>query len=173
MIPVGAADVVATTPAPAIGVLVIGYGNPLRSDDGLGPAVAAHLAGDPRLAGAEIRAEHQLVPELALDASRATLLVLVDAVDGVPAGEVAVRRIDDATPVVVGADVSMTHHVGPDSLIGLARELFGAAPPVVIVSVGAASFEVGERLTSAVEAAVPRAARAVIDAVVAAAAEGR
>ena len=43
-------------------VLVIGYGNPLRSDDGLGWHVAGRLAHDPRLAGAEMRLAEPLPP---------------------------------------------------------------------------------------------------------------
>ena len=53
------------------GVLVIGYGNALRTDDGFGWHAAGRLAADPRLDGAEILQLHQLTPELALDISRA------------------------------------------------------------------------------------------------------
>ena len=60
-------------------VLVIGYGNPLRGDDGAGWKAAELLAEDPRLAGAVVLARHQLTPELADDVSRASLVVLVDA----------------------------------------------------------------------------------------------
>lgn len=140
------------------GVLVVGYGNGLRSDDGVGPVIADRLAADPRLRGVEVRAAHQLTPELAFDASRVSLLVLVDATeDGLP-GAVEVRRIDAGD----AAGPAMTHQVDPAALAGLARELFGAAPAVVAVSVGAASFEVGESLSPAVTAAVPRAVDAVI-----------
>ena len=55
--------------------------------------MAARLAGDPRLAGVIIRSEHQLTPELAADASRASLLVLVDAGTDEAPGEVSVRRL--------------------------------------------------------------------------------
>lgn len=139
------------------GVLVVGYGNELRSDDGIGPAVVAHLAHDRRFRDVDVRAAHQLTPELALDASGAALLVLVDAATDAPAGEVAVRRLD---PGEAAGDV-LTHHVDPAGLVGLAREIWGAAPPVVIVSVGVASLDVGDRLSPAVEAAIPRAADAV------------
>jgi hydrogenase maturation protease len=149
-----------SAPAGTGGVLVVGYGNGLRSDDGVGPAVAARLAGDPRLAGADVRVMHQLTPELALDASRVSLLVLVDASADAPAGEVAVTRLDpEAVPGEAGE--AMSHHVDPAGIVGLARELWGVAPPVVLVSVGIASLEAGERLTPAVEAAVPRAVDAV------------
>lgn len=135
-------------------VLVVGYGNPLRSDDGVGPAVAARLAGDPRLAGADIRGAHQLTPELALDASRASLLVLVDAGVGEAPGEVSVRRLEP------GSDPggAWTHHTDPAGIVALARDLYGAAPPVVMISIGPASLEVGETLSDVVAASVTRAA---------------
>jgi hydrogenase maturation protease len=153
----------ATTRAgsPSGPVLVVGYGNPLRSDDGAGPAVAATLAADPRLAGADVRSAHQLTPELALDASRASLLVLVDAgVDEAP-GEVSIRRLDPSE----GGGGAWTHHVDPAGVVGLARELYGAAPPVVMISIGPASLEVGETLSDVVAAAVTRAAELVVSVV--------
>ncbi|MEI7742784.1 MAG: hydrogenase maturation protease [Chloroflexota bacterium] len=155
-------------------VLVVGYGNPLRSDDGVGPVVADLLAADPRLAGAVVRSGHQLTPELAYDAAGARLLVLIDAADGPPAGEIGIRRIGSASggdggseetapaglPVGAGGP-SLTHHLDPDGLLGLARALFGSAPSAVVVSIGAGSFEVGETLTPEVAAAVPRAVEVV------------
>ena len=113
-----------------------------------------------RAAAADVRAVHQLTPELALDVSRVSLLVLVDASADAPAGEVVVTRLDPAA-VAEEAGGAMTHHLDPAGIVGLARELWGVAPPVVVVSVGIASLEAGERLTPAVEAAVPRAVDAV------------
>ena len=145
------------TAAATGGVLVIGYGNALRTDDGVGPAVAERLADDPRLRGVDVRAAHQLTPELAFDASGASLLVLVDAAADVPPGEVTVRRLDAGA---VAGEV-MTHHLDPAGLVGLARELWGTAPPVVLVSVGVSSLELGDTLTPDVKEAIPRAADAV------------
>ena len=68
------------------GALVVGYGNVLRSDDGVGWQVADILTDDARLAGATILRCHQLTPELALDVSRASVVVLVDARHGPEAG---------------------------------------------------------------------------------------
>lgn len=145
------------TAAATGGVLVIGYGNALRTDDGVGPAVAERLADDPRFRGVDVRAVHQLTPELAFDASGASLLVLVDAAADLPPGEVTVWRLD--TGAVAGE--VMTHHLDPAGLVGLARELWGTAPPVVLVSVGVSSLELGDTLTPDVEEAIPRAADAV------------
>jgi hydrogenase maturation protease len=140
--------------------LVVGYGNTLRSDDGVGPAVAERLAGDARLEGVVVRVEHQLTPELTLDASRSSLVVLVDAEVGPPPGEIAIQNVVAAASGEGGPP--MTHHLDPAGLAGLALELWGTAPPIVVVSVGAASVEVGEHLTAVVEAAIPRAVETVI-----------
>jgi hydrogenase maturation protease len=152
-------------PGPAGGVLVIGYGNSLRSDDGIGPRVAERAAADPRLAGAVVATHHQLTPELALDMSAARLVVLVDATTDAAPGVVAVRRVDPGS----GADASgaggdggaSSHHVGPGVLLALARDLYGAAPETHIVSVGVADLETGEGLSPPVAAAIPAAVDAV------------
>jgi hypothetical protein len=47
------------------------------------------------------------------------------------------------------------------SLAGLAGVMFGAVPPVVLVGVGGGSFADGERLSPAVERAVPEVVEAV------------
>jgi hydrogenase maturation protease len=74
------------------GVLVVGYGNSLRGDDGVGWHAAGRLAADPRLAGARVLARHQLTPELAVDVAQASLVVLVDAVAGAEPREIRRAR---------------------------------------------------------------------------------
>ena len=137
--------------------LVIGYGNVLRADDGVGWHVAERLADDPRLLRATLLHVHQLTPELALDVSQASVVVLVDAQHGPDPGTF---RVDRVAPV---EDVATTwsHHLDPSSLVGLARELYGSAPEVYTVGVGVASLDAGDELSPAVEAAVPAIADAV------------
>jgi len=148
---------------PAGGVLVIGYGNTLRSDDGVGRHAADLLADDPRLAGGRVLALHQLTPELALDMSRASLAILVDASADAAPGEITVRRLGDVGPGPGAA----SHHVGPAALLGLARELYGVAPEAFVVSVGAATMDAGEGLSPAVARALPAVADTVVDLVAA------
>lgn len=138
-------------------VLVVGYGNALRSDDGVGWYAAERLADDPRLAAATVFQRHQLTPELALDFSEASLVVLVDASTGLAAGTFTVQPLDRDGD----AGTTWSHHVSAASLVALADELYGHAPEVFVVSCGVASFEVGEGLSAAVEAALP----AIVDAV--------
>jgi hydrogenase maturation protease len=146
---------------PAGGVLVIGYGNTLRTDDGVGPRVAELLAGHPRLAGATVRACHQLSPELADDMRWATLVVLVDATTGAPPGAIVVRRVDLAGESRVDGGAT-SHHVDPDVLLALTRDLYGVTPETYLVSVGVADMGLGEALSPGVAAALPAAVEAVI-----------
>lgn len=139
--------------------LVIGYGSLLRSDDGVGPAVADRLAADPRLDGVDVRSCHQLTPEMALDFSRAGRVVLIDASHGPAAGSFTVDTVAHADP----DSTPMTHHISPSTIAALADELYGASPELTIVHVGVSSFEVGDRLTPAVAAAVPRITDAIVD----------
>jgi hydrogenase maturation protease len=140
-------------------VLVVGYGNSLRGDDGIGWHAAGQMAGDPRLAGAEVLARHQLTPELATEVSRASLVVLVDAsVDGGAPGSVSVRCIQprgDPPPL------AWSHHLDPAALAGLAGALYETAPPMVVVSVAGASLAVGDRLSPALQRALPRVVETV------------
>jgi hydrogenase maturation protease len=168
---------------PAGGVLVIGYGNTLRSDDGVGWHAAillasdARLASDPRVgsdsrvADVEVRAAHQLTPELAFDMSRASLVILIDASVDDPPGAISVRSMTagdgDAGDVTGGGPGASSHHVGPGELLAVARELYGAAPNLVAVRVGVASMEVGESLSPEVAATLPAIADAVVDIVAA------
>jgi hydrogenase maturation protease len=132
------------------GALVIGYGNALRRDDGLGWHAATCLARDERLAGATVLQRHQLTPELALDISRAAFVVFVDASRG-PAAQLAV---DPVTPAAVAA-IPWSHHVDPAILLALARDLYGRAPDAVAVSVGVASVAMGRRLSHVLQRLLP------------------
>jgi hydrogenase maturation protease len=145
----------------AAGVLVVGYGNPLRSDDGIGWHAAGLLATDPRLDGARVLARHQLVPELAADVSRASLVVLVDAAAEGDPGSVAVRRIGSPPPT----PITWSHHLTPDTLAGLADALYGAVPPIVLVSVAAGSFAGSDRLSGDLERVLPEIVDAIADVV--------
>lgn len=133
------------------GVLVIGYGNALRTDDGLGWHAAERLASDPRLAGATVLRRHQLTPELAVDISAASFVVFVDA-SRAAAGALSVDPVETAPTTAI----PWTHHVDPALLLALARDLYGRAPEAVAVSAGVASDAEGDRLSPLMEAVLPQ-----------------
>jgi hydrogenase maturation protease len=131
--------------------LIIGYGNTLRTDDGVGRCVAERLAADARLVGATVIGVHQLAPELVVDISQADLVVFVDAGRGPAAGTFTIEPLERSE----GARRTWSHHFNPALLLTLADELYGVSPPAYIVAVGVESFEVGDRLSPTVEAALP------------------
>jgi hydrogenase maturation protease len=145
------------------GVLVIGYGNPLRSDDGVGWHAAGRLLGDPRLDGAEVITCHQLTPELAADVAQASLVVLIDAsVNRGGPGSVAVRRIQ---PQGDPPPLTWSHQMDPAALAGLASALYRATPPMVMVSVVGASLAPGDRLSPTLQRVLPGVVETVAEVV--------
>ncbi len=141
-----------------MGILFIGYGNPLREDDGVGWAAAEMLfhtdhrsrftAHDSRLT---VETTHQLLPELADSISQADLVIFVDAaVDGEP-GEIRCQVVRPF-PQPPGA---FSHHVSPAGLLQMAQELYGRCPPAYLFTVTAASMGFDEGLSPAVTAALP------------------
>ena len=58
-------------------VLIVGFGNPLRSDDGLGWHAAQELSQEVSAPEVKVIGAHQLTPELAEEASAAELVLLL------------------------------------------------------------------------------------------------
>jgi hydrogenase maturation protease len=131
-------------------VLVIGIGNPLRSDDGFGWAVAEQLSAraDENL---QVLKVHQLTPELAEAISGVDLAIFVDAgAHGTPCPLTC-------EPVSVSdADLRFSHDVTPAALIQVAQTLYRKAPVAYLVCVAGKSFEHGEALSPQMAAAIPR-----------------
>jgi hydrogenase maturation protease len=146
--------------------LVIGYGNPLRADDGLGWVVAQRLktdlAGDRSLGDVVVLAEHQLTPELAEPISRARVVIFVDAREGDRPGRVDCRAFAPAGD----GSLAFSHDVDPPSLVQMARLLYGACPTAVIISVDGEDFGYGTNLSPVVLAAVPEVIQRVRDVLV-------
>jgi hydrogenase maturation protease len=140
-------------------VLVIGYGNPLRGDDGIGCLIAEELAKnifDPD-SRVQVVACHQLNPELAEAVADTRAVIFVDASVDVKPGQVCVNTVtpDRFSPA------AFTHSLKPSALLATASELFGQAPSAKSVVIGAACFDLGAQITPEVRAAVRTALNAV------------
>ncbi|MEZ4644237.1 MAG: hydrogenase maturation protease [Chloroflexota bacterium] len=135
-------------------VLLIGYGNPLREDDGIGWAAATALSQpEHAVEGVTLITEtmHQLLPELADPISQADLVVFVDAaVSGEP-GDIQSEAIRPF-PSPPGA---FSHHVGPAGLLEMARDLYGRFPPAYLFTITVANLGYGENLSPTVTAVLP------------------
>jgi hydrogenase maturation protease len=132
---------------PPARILVLGYGNPGRLDDGLGPACAAALAGR-GLTGVTLEADYQLNVEDAELAAAHDIAVFVDAAVNGPA-PFALRRLE--SPPANAAVLSFsTHSVSPAAVVALAREMFGGAVDGYVLAIRGYDFnEFGERLSPA------------------------
>ncbi len=128
-------------------MLVIGYGNCLRGDDGVGVVVAQQWSET----GCDAIACHQLTLELAEPISRADFVAFVDACVDVPLGMVRTEIIE---PPEVPANL-WTHQVDPALLLALARSWYGHAPPAVLVGVGGRAFDLCESLSVDIQTALP------------------
>ena len=125
----------------AAGVLVIGYGNTLRGDDGIGPAVAAEV-GRLGLPGVRVQIVHQLTPELSADLADASAAVFVDA--GADAEPVRAVRLDPGSTAG-----PLFHAAEPQGLLTLAWEVYGRAPDAWLVTAAGADFGFHDGLSAA------------------------
>jgi hydrogenase maturation protease len=132
-------------------MLLIGYGNPLRTDDGVGQVVAENLSRDSSLAALETISCHQLLPEHAEAISQADRVVFVDAEAGPEPGCITVRAIE---PDAAGS-AGLIHDFAPQTLVAYAQLLYGHAPPATLVTVSGYSFEHGEELSQEMTAILP------------------
>lgn len=138
-------------------VLVIGYGNTLRGDDGLGRRAAEALARRPLPAGVEVLTCHQLTVELAETISRADLVLLIDAANGDQPGTIVCEPVDR-----VDAPVGpILHYLEPPALLACVEALYNAAPRTLLWTVTARSFDYAETLSPEVERALPALLRQV------------
>jgi hydrogenase maturation protease len=137
--------------------LVIGYGNPLRGDDGIGQAVARAFLDDAAIDRTRAIVCHQLTPELAECIAGVDLVVFIDATVNIDPGTVAVRQVLGESARSSG----LVHAASPAALLALASALYGRSPDAFLVTVGAASLALSEALSDAAAAALPVAIAAV------------
>lgn len=122
-------------------VLVIGYGNPGRLDDGLGPALAEALQGL-NLPGVTTDADYQLTVEDAEPVARHAFVIFADAAVRGPE-PFALRQVKPATESSFS-----THSVEPGAVLTLARQLFNGKPEAYSLAIRGYSFNgFGEGLT--------------------------
>jgi len=128
--------------------LVIGIGNRLRRDDGIGPALVESLGRRP---GVEHHAVYQLTPDLVSRVGEADRVLFVDAaIDG---HELRLDRLAPSEARGLG------HALMPGAVLHLAARLYGVAPPAWLLSVPGRDFEIGEELSPEATARLPEAMR--------------
>jgi hydrogenase maturation protease len=125
-------------------ILVIGYGNPSRGDDGLGISLIQEIerANIPDVA---TDSDYQLNIEHAVDVSGMDRVIFVDAsLSGKEPYEF--DRIEPSSQITF-----TTHSVNAESVLALCRDIYGTSPESWMLGIRGYTFELGERLSEKAE----------------------
>lgn len=132
-------------------LLLIGYGNPGRGDDGLGPALAGRIAAL-GLPGVTVEIDYQLTVDHAAMIAAHDLVILADAAIGL-AGPFRLSRVA-GRPAGLGS-----HQVTPEAALSLAGLLYGVRPPAWTLAIAGTAFDrIVEGLSPPAQDALERAA---------------
>ena len=105
---------------------LIGFGNPGRLDDGLGPALAAAIDAL-QLPNVSVDSDYQLTVDDAHDVAPHDVVIFADA-------DVRGREPFYFIPVDPGDSIHFSSHgCSPSAVIGLARELFGGPAEAYLI----------------------------------------
>lgn len=131
--------------------LVIGYGNSLRGDDGIGLKVAQIIAGW-HLREVRSLPRPQLTPELAAELAQVDLAIFVDANQAADINAVKLYSLKPSNSINF-----KSHFSDPQALLNLTQALFGKCPQAWWVIVPGIDFQFSERLSSLAEQGVSQA----------------
>lgn len=137
--------------------MVIGYGNELRGDDGIGPKIAETIASW-HLSSVKSLAVHQLTPELAADLATMDLVVFVDACMTNQPFDVQVQSISPTTNGVFDGHLS-----DPKSLLALTQSLYSHCPLAFLVTVPGVNFEICDRISPIAQTGIAIALTKIIN----------
>jgi hydrogenase maturation protease len=121
-------------------MLVLGYGNPGRQDDGLGPAAAARIEAR---GWSHVTAydSYQLNIEDAVDVAEHDVVWFVDATRTGP-GPFTVQELSPASTLEF-----TSHLVRPEAILAMADQYYAAAPRAFLLGIRGYAFEFLEALT--------------------------
>ena len=126
-------------------VIVLGYGNPFRTDDGVGPVGAEAIAQWLEDEGHEVTTwiGHQLLPEVVLELEGKDLAIFVDAsVEQYPDG----FRICEVLPSA-DLDGLNLHTCTPGWIMHLAMQMNVNVPKMIMITISGANFDFGDSLS--------------------------
>ena len=132
-------------------ILIIGIGNPIRGDDGLGWAVVNVLAeqfSDPGFGFMQVQ---QLTMDLVEPIAEARFVIFIDARLGSSPGQIEQIEIEASTSI----DAPITHFFDPQTLLAAIQALYGCHPAAALFTIQCSSFEYTEQLSPPTRVAIP------------------
>lgn len=121
-------------------ILVIGYGNTLRCDDGIGQATAREIEqwNLPQVRSLYL---HQLTPDLAETIAQFETVIFIDA-----SIETKTVRLTKVKNLVTNHN--WTHHLNPESIIYLTEFLYQKTPQAWLMTIPIEKIDFGENLSN-------------------------
>lgn len=130
--------------------VVIGIGNDMRGDDGIGPSVVHAI---PSRANLTTMTVHQLVPELAEQLRSARRALFVDA--SLEVDQISLTQIKPSEHRGLG------HACSPAALLGWTNLAYEQVPESWLLSIPGFSFGLGDGLSPRAMASIPEALRRI------------
>lgn len=120
--------------------LIIGYGNTLRSDDGVGQVVAMEVEkwNLPQVRSLYL---HQLTPELAEKIVKFETVIFIDAC--LNSNKVELKQVKNLTSV----NHNSGHSLSPEYLLYLSNFLYQKTPKAWLITIPIENLDLGENLS--------------------------
>lgn len=137
-------------------ILIIGYGNPDREDDGVAwhvlialaehfdiPVPADYLDGlFPENNSLDLLTALQLTPEMAETIAEYDAVCFVDAHTGAVPDDLNIVHLEPGFQ-----NSPFTHHMTPESVLSIVKEIYGKQPAALLVSIRGYSFTFAHQLS--------------------------
>jgi len=134
-------------------ILIYGYGNPDRQDDGLGIAFVNKMQGwveENKFTNIFLESNYQLNIEDSLQLSEMDFAIFVDASKSGPAYNL--KKLNPKR-----YHLTLTHFVSPEVLIYLCKKLYNKTPKVHLLTIRGYNWDIGEEISSKAEANLKKA----------------
>ncbi len=132
-------------------VLVIGVGNTIRGDDGIGPYICARMEAL-QLEGIKTRNIQQLQTDMVEELLEYDQTIIADA--SIHSEDILFYAVDPTT-----SPAASSHHSNPAMLAALAQQLYNKKLPIMVCSVKGEDFGMKDQLSPA---AKERADKAIV-----------
>ena len=124
-------------------ILIIGYGNTLRGDDGIGYKIA-EIIEQWNLDNITSFAVHQLTPDLAENIAKADTVIFIDAV---PITNINTANLEIKTISSNQKNNNLAHHNNPEQLLSLSQAIYQKSPRAYWILVPALHFNFSEEFS--------------------------
>ena len=138
-------------------ILIIGYGNTLRGDDGIGQIIAEEIE-KLNLEGIEILALHQLTPDIAGKIIEYKGVFFIDASQNTELNEVQVLPLQPSEN-----SPKIEHAMNPEDILKLAEDLYNFYPKAFCFLIPARNFSFTESLSDLTKSMIQPAIKIITE----------